>query len=125
MTDDITFCTRGWDGKCSIINCVRHPNNIQHPELPHSYSDLYQTIYCPLMAKKENTQKDRVPLDKPLDYITWEDHQRVGNPLTIKTNILCPKCNTPLIKDKHIVLTTYPCKYRYFCEECGWTGTGF
>lgn len=68
--------------------------------------------------------ENRVPLDKPLDYITWEDYQMVDKPLTVKTNILCPKCNKPLIKDKHIVLTTYPCKYRYFCEECGWTGMG-
>ena len=77
--------------------------------------------------------EDRVsldnPLDNPNDYITWEAHKSMVTPsytsLVKRTNILCPKCNKPLMKDASIALTTYPAQYRYFCEECGWTGTGF
>lgn len=59
------------------------------------------------------------------DYITWEEHKSMIPSLIERTNILCPKCNKPLMKDASIVLTTYPEQYRYFCEDCGWQETGW
>ena len=50
-TDDITFCMRGLDD-CLVTRCERHPRNIIHQELPHSYAQLYQTEYCPLNTPK-------------------------------------------------------------------------
>ena len=40
--DDITFCC----DDCQVFRCERHPGNIMHPELPHSFANLYQTEYC-------------------------------------------------------------------------------
>ena len=63
------------------------------------------------------------------EYITWEAHKSMVTQsytsLVRRTNILCPKCNKPLMKDESVVLTTYPAQYRYFCEDCGWSETGW
>lgn len=63
------------------------------------------------------------------EYITLEEHksmiQHSYTSLVKRTNILCPKCNKPLMKDESIILTSYPAQYRYFCEDCGWQGTGW
>lgn len=38
-----------------------------------------------------------------------------------KTDIQCPKCGRNIYIDLTVVLTSYPCKYHYWCT-CGWTG---
>lgn len=45
MNEDITFCKN----ECMVTRCERHPSNIKHPELPHSYAELYRTEYCCLL----------------------------------------------------------------------------
>ena len=40
----------------------------------------------------------------------------------IQTDIECPECGRKIYLDNTIILTTYPCKYKYWCS-CGWTGT--
>lgn len=38
----------------------------------------------------------------------------------IQTNIECPKCGRKIYYDSTIILTSYPCKYYYWCS-CGWS----
>lgn len=56
--------------------------------------------------------------------MTWEEFEKQPNKywqeMYEKTDIECPKCGQNLIKDKTVVLTSLPPKYRYFCESCGW-----
>lgn len=40
----------------------------------------------------------------------------------IQTDIECPECGRKIYLDTTIVLTSYPCQYRYWCT-CGWSGT--
>lgn len=40
----------------------------------------------------------------------------------IQTDIECPECGRQIYLDTTIVLTSYPCKYKYWCS-CGWSGT--
>lgn len=42
MSDDITFCS----SECDRTECPRHPSNIRHDWLDHSFSDLRGTAYC-------------------------------------------------------------------------------
>lgn len=62
ISDDITFCIKGCEG-CGVVRCERHPKNIHHPELPHSYSDFYETEYCPLQREKkmQDEMNDAMP----------------------------------------------------------------
>ena len=46
--DDITFCI----DECQDFSCERNPENIMHPELPHSVAHLQQTEYCPLWRQE-------------------------------------------------------------------------
>ena len=46
--DDITFCI----DECHEFSCERNPENIMHPELPHSFAHLQQTEYCPLWRQE-------------------------------------------------------------------------
>ena len=46
--DDITFCI----DECQEFRCERNPENIMHPELPHSFAHLQQTEYCPLWRQE-------------------------------------------------------------------------
>lgn len=41
-SDDITFCA----DKCEDIRCFRHPYNILHHDIPHSFAYLKDTEYC-------------------------------------------------------------------------------
>ena len=52
-SDDITFCS----SKCNYKSCFRHPSNIHHPWMLHSFAELKNTVYC-----EKNTSKDK--LDK-------------------------------------------------------------
>lgn len=47
MSDDITFCA----DNCKNKKCFRNPVNIKDRTIPHSYSYLKDTDYCPY--KKE------------------------------------------------------------------------
>lgn len=51
IEDDITFCM----DKCDNKNCPRHSDNIRFPELPHSYSMLKGTPFCPDYRKTEGS----------------------------------------------------------------------
>lgn len=62
------------------------------------------------------------------EYITWDEFELGAIAPTndypyMPTNILCPRCYTPLLKDISVVLTTYPAQHRYECKNCGWSGT--
>ena len=56
----------------------------------------------------------------------WEEflNKRIGNEYNgqVLTDIECPKCGRHIYLDKTIILTSYPCKYKYWCS-CGWTGS--
>lgn len=39
-----------------------------------------------------------------------------------QTDIPCPKCGRNIYLDETIILTSYPCKYKYWCS-CGWHGS--
>lgn len=67
MTDDMTFCKNGWD-ECKVTRCERHPSNIKHKELPHSYAELYRTEYCFL-----EWQKKPVEVLPPVQVLSEED----------------------------------------------------
>lgn len=41
-TDDISFCL----SECSEKTCFRHPSNIIHHDIPHSFSDFRGTKSC-------------------------------------------------------------------------------
>ena len=41
----------------------------------------------------------------------------------VETDIECPICGKCIYKDMSLVLTSYPPQHRYFCAECGWSGT--
>ena len=38
------------------------------------------------------------------------------------TAIACPCCGRALYEDVSVALSTYPPKYRYFCNACNWFG---
>lgn len=40
----------------------------------------------------------------------------------VRTNIECPECGRQIYLDNTIVLTSYPCKYSYWCA-CGWSSS--
>lgn len=40
----------------------------------------------------------------------------------VQTDIECPDCGRKIYLDTTMVLTSYPCKYRYWCS-CGWHDT--
>lgn len=42
MSDDMTFC----GSECDRTDCPRHPSNIRHYWLDHSFSDFRGTDYC-------------------------------------------------------------------------------
>lgn len=66
FSDDITFCSQD---DCHVSRCERHPSNIKHPELPHSYAMLYQTEYCPLEQKpKVYAFGEWIPCSERLPY---------------------------------------------------------
>lgn len=55
----------------------------------------------------------------------WEDFENnyiKQYELNVQTDIECPKCGEYLIKD-NIVIATNPPTYKYFCKNCGWSGT--
>lgn len=54
-SDDMTFCSHKG---CYIARCERHPSNIKCPEIPHSYSDFYETDYCPIHREKSVMQDE-------------------------------------------------------------------
>lgn len=54
-----------------------------------------------------------------LDARIVDDYNGQGQ---VQTDIECPKCGRKIYLDTTIVLTTYPCKYSYWCS-CGWCGT--
>lgn len=37
----------------------------------------------------------------------------------IKSNKICPDCNSEMLVDTGICLTTYPPQYHFTCPECG------
>lgn len=39
----------------------------------------------------------------------------------VQTDIECPKCGRKIYLDTRVVLSSYPCKYQYWCS-CGWSG---
>lgn len=41
-SEDITYCV----SKCNRKKCFRHPSNIHHHEIEHSFADLEGTVYC-------------------------------------------------------------------------------
>ena len=55
FSDDITFCLQE---NCHVARCERHPSNIKHPELPHSYAMLYQTDCCPLITTQKRLMSE-------------------------------------------------------------------
>lgn len=58
--------------------------------------------------------------------MTWEDFLNVDISSNyngqVQTDIACPECGRNIYLDNTIVLTSYPCKYKYWCS-CGWYGT--
>lgn len=57
----------------------------------------------------------------------WEEHVRKMPPKKQfekrkLTDIECPKCGKKLWRRMDIVLTSYPEKYQYECDDCGWIG---
>lgn len=42
-SDDITFCA----SKCGMKNCFRHPSNMIHKNIPHSFALFKETDECP------------------------------------------------------------------------------
>ncbi len=57
--------------------------------------------------------------------MTWEDFLGIKTntvyPGQVLTDIECPECGRHIYLDKTIILTSYPCEYRYWCA-CGWEG---
>lgn len=59
------------------------------------------------------------------DTIEWDDFKDYDNSNDWRyqqTNIKCPECGKLLVKDIGQILTTYPAKYKYECQNCGWFG---
>jgi len=57
----------------------------------------------------------------------WEEYQTHEWELyqnREKTIIECPKCGALLWRRTDIVLTSYPPKFKYEYDRCGWSGTG-
>ena len=55
--------------------------------------------------------------------MTWDqflnvkpDSESTGQ---VQTDIECPACGRHIYLNKNIILTSYPCKYMYWCS-CGW-----
>lgn len=48
-SDDITFC----GSECDNVKCFRHPSNIIHHDIPHSFSLLKDTKLCPHTIKNQ------------------------------------------------------------------------
>lgn len=49
-TDDISFC---FDGEqCGNECCFRHPSNIIHKDIPHSFSKFARTAVCPMIKQR-------------------------------------------------------------------------
>lgn len=38
------------------------------------------------------------------------------------TDIECPNCGKKIYRDESVILTCYPPKHTYFCDNCGWKG---
>lgn len=47
-SDDITFCM----SECDKKSCFRHPSNILHKDIPHSFAYLKDTPYCDEEVKR-------------------------------------------------------------------------
>lgn len=63
-----------------------------------------------------------------METIDWNDFisgiadiNKNPQPRKEKTNIVCPKCGNLIYKICDVVFTSYPPKYKYECEECGWS----
>ena len=57
-TDDISFC---FDGeKCGDISCFRHPNNMIHKEILHSFAKFAGTAMCPKMTGRADRYDKRM-----------------------------------------------------------------
>ena len=54
-SDDITFCA----DKCDDVQCFRHPNNILHYNIPHSFAYLKDTEYCRKEVNNGKTPRQR------------------------------------------------------------------
>ena len=59
----------------------------------------------------------------------WDEYQKITVPNILQdreqTQIECPGCGALLWRRTDIVLTTYPPKFYYECDACGWEGTGY
>lgn len=54
------------------------------------------------------------------DFISMDDSS-ISVDGQLKTDIECPKCGRFVYLDARMILTSYPCKYKYWCS-CGWEG---
>ena len=52
ISEDMTFCL----DKCNYKKCSRHPSNIKHREIPHSYAELKGTELCELIKEEPDTE---------------------------------------------------------------------
>lgn len=55
----------------------------------------------------------------------YQDHNWILCDNREQTNIECPECGALIWRKTDIVLTSYPPKFQYECDACGWTGTGY
>ena len=69
MSDDMTFCLNADKCDCTAKTCERHPGNIKHPELLHSYSNFYNTDICPLRSKNLQPTCNKLATDKISQFI--------------------------------------------------------
>ena len=63
------------------------------------------------------------------EYINWEDFKPYSaEPFPqyeyeyVPTNVLCPMCRKPILKNQSYILAFNPPKYEYICINCGWKG---
>ena len=54
MSNDITFC----GSECDVKNCFRHPSNIKHSSMLHSFADFKGTEDCEMMQEEERKEHE-------------------------------------------------------------------
>lgn len=64
-------------------------------------------------------------------HMKWNDYQEnfrsilaQANQNKEQINVICPNCGKYIWRCNDIVYTSYPPKYKYFCD-CGWEAIGY
>lgn len=88
MTDDITFCYAGFAGEgCDNTKCMRHPNNIIHKDMPHSFAMLKGTEDCMFFDSTNQSDIHEVELRRIANFfgMKFEDFEKRLNMISVKS----------------------------------------